>query len=199
MVTEPETPNGAFSDPIAKTPWTAASRVTVFRTVLGGTAGCMLIFEGREPAAFMLLAAAAGLDLLDGFIARRYNQRTEFGALLDPIADKLVWSAALAAMAVRAASIIVWLLFLLGAVRDVALTAWRISVYRQTGKAPEAEISGKLKTAVQAVGVLGIVCYAACIDREFSFSTPAVTALYAVSVVLSWASWGRYLSARSAP
>jgi cardiolipin synthase len=47
-----------------------------------------LILDARLTEAFFLFVLAGVSDAVDGFIAKRYDQRTEFGALLDPIADK---------------------------------------------------------------------------------------------------------------
>src|SRR5439155_24516523 len=47
-----------------------------------------LIISGRYGAAFWVLVAAGISDALDGFIAKRFDQRTRVGALLDPAADK---------------------------------------------------------------------------------------------------------------
>src|SRR5256885_16703790 len=47
-----------------------------------------LISEGRHTEAFWVFVAAGVSDAIDGFIAKRFNRRTELGALLDPIADK---------------------------------------------------------------------------------------------------------------
>ena len=49
----------------------------------------------NEWLALAIFLAAAGTDLLDGFLARRWGQITTIGTLLDPIADKLLVSAAL--------------------------------------------------------------------------------------------------------
>jgi cardiolipin synthase len=47
-----------------------------------------LILEGAHTAAFWTFVAAGVSDAVDGFIAKRFDRRTEIGALLDPIADK---------------------------------------------------------------------------------------------------------------
>jgi cardiolipin synthase len=47
-----------------------------------------LILNGRLAAAFWLFVAAGISDAVDGFIAKRFDQRSELGALLDPLADK---------------------------------------------------------------------------------------------------------------
>jgi CDP-diacylglycerol--glycerol-3-phosphate 3-phosphatidyltransferase len=58
-------------------------------------AGILITHEWLALAIFL---AAAGTDLLDGFLARRWGQITTIGTLLDPIADKLLVSAALVSL-----------------------------------------------------------------------------------------------------
>lgn len=50
----------------------------------------LALIDGQMIAAFVLFLVAGVSDGLDGFIARRFNQRSEFGAWLDPIADKFL-------------------------------------------------------------------------------------------------------------
>src|SRR5262249_35935505 len=52
-------------------------------------------YQGDGERALWLFAAAAATDLIDGFLARYLNQRSRLGALLDPIADKMLVGAAL--------------------------------------------------------------------------------------------------------
>ena len=52
----------------------------------------------RETFALLIFLAAAATDLLDGYLARRWGQITTVGTLLDPIADKLLISAALVSL-----------------------------------------------------------------------------------------------------
>jgi cardiolipin synthase len=175
-----------------------ASRVTVLRAGLGLAAGWLLLFEGCSTSVFLLLVVATALDGLDGLLARRFGQRTHLGALLDPIADKAVMTMLFGAMAVHGHSPVLWSLFLLGAARDLMVTVRRLSVYRVTGKTLGAEGLGKFKTLVQSLGASGVVFYACFVDRGFSFSSPPVVALFAVVVILSFASWGRYAAANCA-
>src|ERR1700745_729970 len=49
-----------------------------------------LIYVGRYGFAFWILVAAGISDALDGFIAKRFDRRTRLGALLDPVADKVL-------------------------------------------------------------------------------------------------------------
>lgn len=48
----------------------------------------VMIMQGRWPAAFTLFLVAGVSDGIDGFIARRFDMRSEFGAYIDPLADK---------------------------------------------------------------------------------------------------------------
>jgi phosphatidylglycerophosphate synthase len=62
------------------------------------------LYYGRYGWALLLLSAAAVTDLLDGLLARRLNQKTELGAYLDPIADKLLLSSSFFLLASAAAA-----------------------------------------------------------------------------------------------
>jgi cardiolipin synthase (CMP-forming) len=48
----------------------------------------VMILQGRWPAAFVLFVVAGVSDGIDGYIARRFDMRSEFGAYIDPLADK---------------------------------------------------------------------------------------------------------------
>ncbi len=67
--------------------------LTVFRILITPLFVIMLI-RGEPGYALLVFALAGVSDGLDGFIARVYNQRSDLGALLDPIADKLLLTAA---------------------------------------------------------------------------------------------------------
>lgn len=68
-------------------PLTVATFFTVLRIAITPFIVLMMIAQ-EWGFAFLLLLIAAGTDMVDGFIARSYNQKTWLGALLDPIADK---------------------------------------------------------------------------------------------------------------
>ena len=55
---------------------------------------------GRDLAAMLVFVVASVTDWLDGYLARRWNETSAFGAFLDPVADKLVVAAALANSAI---------------------------------------------------------------------------------------------------
>lgn len=74
-----------------------ACAITVLRIIL---TPCIVVFmmQGAWSWAFLLFLCAAATDLLDGFIARRFNLQSKFGQILDPIADKILISSVLYVM-----------------------------------------------------------------------------------------------------
>ena len=106
--------------------------------------------------AAVIFIIAACTDKLDGWMARKYNQVTELGKLMDPIADKLLTCATLIVAAVFGELGPVWLgwiivaLFLL---REVGITVMRFFVIDKGGKVIAAAWPGKLKTLFQCIGL----------------------------------------------
>jgi cardiolipin synthase len=78
-----------------------------------------LIIEGRDALALAVLVVSSVTDYLDGVIARRFNQMTRLGQLLDPAADRLFIFAALIGLSVR--DILPWWLTAIIIGRDVVL------------------------------------------------------------------------------
>ena len=69
--------------------WTIPNVLTIIRLILIPVF-VVLFFKGYTKASFFVFAAASLTDLLDGYLARRLNQITDFGKLFDPLADKLM-------------------------------------------------------------------------------------------------------------
>ena len=107
-------------------------------TVAGDSAG------GRS-AALVIFVAASLTDAADGWLARRWGQCTDFGALADPIADKAL--AATALICLSGLGLVPWWATAVVLAREVAVTALRLSVLRQ-GVIP-ASRGGKVKTVTQ--------------------------------------------------
>ena len=76
--------------------WNLPNSLTLFRIFLVPFLVVVLLtkFTGREFVGLAIFLVAALTDFFDGWVARRRNQTTRLGALLDPIADKLLTSAA---------------------------------------------------------------------------------------------------------
>ena len=100
--------------------------------------------------ALMIFWVAAATDLLDGYLARRWRQVTTIGTLLDPIADKLLVSAALIAL-VQERVVPAWLVVLLIG-REFAVSGLR-SIAASEGFTISASELGKTKTVSQVVAI----------------------------------------------
>jgi cardiolipin synthase len=112
-----------------------------------------LIIAGHDTAALLVFAAAGASDGLDGFIARRWGFTSDFGAWLDPLADKLLMLMSLGALFIVGMTPI-WLLALIVA-RDLAIVAgWLLVKVFALPLATKALFIGKLSTAIQLLYVL---------------------------------------------
>jgi len=69
--------------------WTIPNVLTIIRIILIPVF-VVLFFKGQKIAALCVFCAASLTDMLDGYLARRLNQITDFGKLFDPLADKLM-------------------------------------------------------------------------------------------------------------
>ena len=69
--------------------WTIPNVLTILRIILIPVF-VVLFFKGQKIAALCVFCAASLTDMLDGYLARKLNQITDFGKLFDPLADKLM-------------------------------------------------------------------------------------------------------------
>jgi CDP-diacylglycerol--glycerol-3-phosphate 3-phosphatidyltransferase len=104
----------------------------------------------NEWLALAIFLAAAATDLLDGFLARRWGQITTIGTLLDPIADKLLISAALISL-VQVHAAPAWMVVLIIG-REFAVTGLR-SIAAAEGYTIKASDLGKTKMIAQVVAI----------------------------------------------
>lgn len=102
----------------------------------------------------LVFAAAALTDSLDGYLARRLEQVTKFGMVVDPLADKLLITAALISL-VELNRIAGWIaIVIIG--REFAVTGLRI-IKAEEGVIIPASSLGKLKTATQIIALLLVI------------------------------------------
>jgi CDP-diacylglycerol--glycerol-3-phosphate 3-phosphatidyltransferase len=137
---------------------------------------------GREPVTHELLAlaiflAASATDLLDGYLARRWKQVTTVGMLLDPIADKLLISAALISL-VQVGVLRAWLAILIIG-REFAVTGLR-SIAAVAGYTIQASDLGKTKMFSQVVAISMVM-----LAMRWPLLTPWATALMWVVVLFA--------------
>jgi CDP-diacylglycerol--glycerol-3-phosphate 3-phosphatidyltransferase len=115
-----------------------------------GTVWHDLIPVPRELFALAVFLTAAATDLLDGYLARRWAQITTVGTLLDPIADKLLISAALVSL-VDIHRVPAWMVILIVG-REFAVSGLR-SIAAAAGYTIMASELGKTKMAAQVVAI----------------------------------------------
>jgi len=113
-----------------------------------------LIIAGHDTAAVLVFAAAGLSDGLDGFIARRWGVTSDFGAWLDPLADKLLMLLSFAALFLVGVTPL-WLLALVVG-RDAAIVmGWLMVKLFAVPMATSPLFVGKLSTVIQLLYVLG--------------------------------------------
>lgn len=108
----------------------------------------------REALAIVIFLAAALTDILDGHLARRRNQVSKLGALLDPVADKLLVSAALIVLVEKHLAPAWAVVIILG--REFAVTGLR-SVAAAEGLIISAQKIGKIKMWAQCVAIVSLL------------------------------------------
>lgn len=102
-------------------------------------------------AALVLFCVASFTDFLDGYIARKYHQVTDFGKFVDPLADKLLVTGALLIF-IEKGIFASWMVFIILA-REFIITSLRI-VAANKGRVLAATWTGKVKTCVQIAGII---------------------------------------------
>ncbi|MBF8221755.1 CDP-diacylglycerol--glycerol-3-phosphate 3-phosphatidyltransferase [Halomonas sp. 328] len=143
------------------------------------------------PLAAALFALAAITDWLDGYLARRWDQATPFGAFLDPVADKLMVAVALALLIERYESLWLTLPALVIIGREIVISALR-EWMAEMGKRGLVAVSwiGKVKTTLQMVALLLLLGFV----PGAPVAQVGVATLYAAAALTLW-SMAQYLSA----
>jgi cardiolipin synthase (CMP-forming) len=146
---------------------TTANKITIFRILLVPFFIVQLLYYVRTGdewnwlLALLSFAFAALADGLDGYIARHYNQRSELGAILDPLADKLLLVSAIILLSLDHGDYFARIpLWLTGTIigRDVILLIGFLVLHYTVGKIPvRPRITGKIATVFQMGTVLWIL------------------------------------------
>ncbi len=159
--------------------WNLPNMITIIRLVLSLVLFVMIYLEGwwKMSAAIFIIAAAT--DFLDGYFARKYNQVTTLGRILDPFVDKIIICGAfIFLLELRPESgINSWfVLIIIG--REMFITSLR-GFLEQHGRDFSASWSGKIKMGVQCVAV--VLCLLS-MSPESPFNTPGFQLLRDISI-----------------
>lgn len=141
---------------------TLANQLTLFRIILIPLLAVVyyLPFSWSHWLAAAAFGVAALTDWADGYIARRYNQATAFGAFLDPVADKLMVAVALVILVGEHAH--VWFVLPAAVIvgREIVISALR-EWMAELGKRASVAVSyiGKVKTTVQMIAIGALLAF----------------------------------------
>lgn len=127
--------------------------ITIFRLILAPVAILVML---KQPDSYwivgLILIIAGVSDVLDGHLARTYNQVSTLGTMLDPVADKLLMTGILVVFAIRkevhSLAIVILLL------KELALIFGGVILWKKVKRAIPASILGKGATVLFYIGVL---------------------------------------------
>lgn len=126
-----------------------ANKITFLRIVLIPVF-IVLLYLGLVYLSFAVYIIACASDIIDGHIARKYNQVTDFGKFIDPLADKMLVLSALCYF-VETGLVPGWLVAIV-LLREFAVSGLRLLAVKQ-GIVIAAAPSGKIKTLVTMIAV----------------------------------------------
>jgi CDP-diacylglycerol--glycerol-3-phosphate 3-phosphatidyltransferase len=110
--------------------------------------------DGGDVLAAIVFALASLTDFIDGYLARSRDSITNFGKLMDPLADKLLIVAALVAL-VSLHRLAAWVAMVI-ITRELAVTVLRMGA-TQAGVVMAASMFGKIKTCLQIAAILAVI------------------------------------------
>lgn len=138
----------------------------------------------NELLALAIFLAAAGTDLLDGYLARRWGQITTVGTLLDPIADKLLISAALISL-VQVRVIPAWITIVVVG-REFAISGLR-SIAAAEGYVIRASDLGKTKLVTQVIAITLLILSIRWLElRPYAMACMWIVVFFAVVSAVSY-------------
>ena len=168
-----------------------ANQLTILRIVLVPLFVILLVYN-RLGWALVTFLVAAMTDGLDGLIARRFGQKTSVGAILDPIADKLLMSGSIVVLSLVqrgfANPIPIWLLLLV-IFRDVFILLGGLAFILIHGfRVFPPTLAGKANTALQFLTVFAVLLY-----NWMGVEEPALYFLFICTGLLTIVSGFQYL------
>lgn len=169
--------------------WNLPNTITILRTVFVPVMVYLLWDRPSLPQAIVACTIFVGamlLDLVDGWLARKWDLQSATGAFLDPLADKLMHVTVLI-MLIPLGWVPAWMVILLES-REMAVTGLR-SLAAGEGLMISASSLGKFKTAYQSTAISFLILH----EKLLGVDCHSVGyALLLVSIVISWVSGLEY-------
>jgi CDP-diacylglycerol--glycerol-3-phosphate 3-phosphatidyltransferase len=164
-----------------------ANQLTLFRIILIPllVGVFYLPFGWRFPVCAILFTIAGITDWADGYIARKYQLSTPFGAFLDPVADKLMVAVALGLLIELHGSIWFTLPAVVIVCREIVISALREWMAEVGARATVAvSLLGKIKTTLQIVAIVVLLAFDPA--RHTVMKNLGIAALYVAAVLTLW-------------
>ncbi len=156
-----------------------ANKITIFRVILVPVFMALMLMDSDACRmwALAVFVIASASDWLDGYIARNYNQVSNFGKFMDPLADKILTTAAFLTLFDRIwfASVAIMLIL----TREFMVAGLRMNA-GASGTVIAASMFGKVKTVVQMIAIIASIALTHSIF-------PAETAILMTNIFV-WAS-----------
>ena len=155
---------------------TTANKITLLRIALIPVF-LLLAYAGRTIPALLIFIVASLSDMADGYVARHYNQITNFGKFMDPLADKMLVLAAMCFFVEKgqmpgwAVAIVLFREFAVSGLRLVAVERQRVIA---------AAWSGKIKTTCTMIGLCFVLVF-----TQFEWLNIFVSAVILITTVYS--------------
>lgn len=163
-----------------------ANRLTILRIFLVFPAVFCVLYSPlpyRWFCCFMVFILASFTDFLDGKIARKMNYITDFGKIMDPLADKiLIISMLICFVGLKMIPILPVVLIVM---REFIITSVRFLIIEKSNKVIAANIFGKLKTISQIIAISAIILFQVYIEIFGSINSGIVIN---TSGILMWIS-----------
>ncbi|WP_041598770.1 CDP-diacylglycerol--glycerol-3-phosphate 3-phosphatidyltransferase [Hahella chejuensis] len=142
-----------------------------------------LPFQGNYVVAAAIFALAAATDWLDGYLARRWNQMTPFGAFLDPVADKVIVAVALAMLVEAHHNLILTAPAIVIIGREIVISALR-EWMAEMGKRASIAVNfiGKVKTSCQMLAITALLAF----PPEMKEAWAGLALLYIAALLTLW-------------
>ena len=143
-------------------------------------------FKNHLMVAAVIFAFAAVTDWVDGYLARRLDQMTTFGAFLDPVADKLMVAIALVLLVERHDTLLFTLAACVIIGREIVISALR-EWMAELGERTSVAVSyiGKVKTAFQMLAITGLLAIDPARDETWLLAA-CYLVLYTAAVLTLW-------------
>ena len=144
-----------------------------------------MVFEKNLVVAGVLLVISGITDYLDGFIARKFNMKTNLGKILDPLADKFTQLFAAICLALYGYSIM-WFLAIFLFLKDLLLLIGGIMLYQKKDGMVPSNIFGKIATFVFYVAVVLLTLFEQQIGENIKYFVAFVIVLVCLMAFVSY-------------